>query len=752
MAPKSKKRTSREISAYNDFKDAGFNVRFSDLNESIKPFELSREAKKYTDPIVKKIKNVDELDDYSLDLLAEQFKTEKQIDDVLDLIKRDQERQLGELTDIFLDAGDEKDASQQVVDNLNKEIKELQEQHRDKGKQLSDASYENTGWAADFTSLQLNLNTLVFNNNNMPPLESFFDGYEKEVGFVMNWRNQEKDPAKIMQKEMMASCMKKCAEFTGPLIEMYKAGSEFCSFRFSEATGGKYENANEAYTKFSNAVRNFLGAVKCGIKKTDNGEEIDKESLASVISDISGVYDILGGDLDIEKIKEANSGFLLFDTGKKLEHQQNIKYIEQNRKACLLVNKFLNYLPHISYARIDGEYIPGRQIKAGYFDPIAEQQSLEKAFKKYKELDEEQFDIQKRLDGKNADLERFTELTLKPDEEKRKNAFNAMNDMYKDMKDFQVNAASFKAKLMKKLDELEQARKYQEELRKAEEVKKNKAQAEAKEKEDRIRQEEARRKEEEDRRRQEEARNAATKVQAVDGDAIDANIYRKELLRLTKELTSKTYHIGQRNSQGFIDLKNALSRMLNPKENYDKKEMVSKNDFIEQMKVLEDACAEYSRNHENRNLNDNQMTRLKIMSRIKNVINMAKDDVDPMSIEGRRRMLVEKYNNAKFIDTLKNSKAAPEDKLAAQNSLLKYDSIGPMAVLEAEKNQAMKALLDKFTVKEMSEDEYFQNVMDQHKDNEIKAKTDAMLKELKKPGARFLKEINNPQKSSEKVL
>ena len=120
-----------------------------------------------------------------------------------------------------------------------------------------------------------------------------------------------------------------------------------------------------------------------------------------------------------------------------------------------------------------------------------------------------------------------------------------MNDMYKDMKDFQVNAASFKAKLMKKLDELEQARKYQEELRKAEEVKKNKAQAEAKEKEDRIRQEEARRKEEEDRRRQEEARNAATKVQGViNGEKLVIFTEHKDtLIYLQERLSNSGYKV-----------------------------------------------------------------------------------------------------------------------------------------------------------------------------------------------------------------
>ena len=227
MAPKTTKRREREAEVQYYFDTAGFNVRYSDQNTSVVPSRLTEEAKEFTKPITKHIINVENLDEYTLGSLCEQFHTEKDIDDILDLIKKDQEAELGELTDYYLERGDEKDASERVANGLKEEIKEIQAEYDSTDAQRKAISFTNNGWKKDFPEIQRTFSTFLFGENNAYKFdESIFDGYENEAAFVEQWSEKGTKENKLLQKTKMATNMRKCAECNGPLIDLYRAGKK----------------------------------------------------------------------------------------------------------------------------------------------------------------------------------------------------------------------------------------------------------------------------------------------------------------------------------------------------------------------------------------------------------------------------------------------------------------------------------------------------------------------------------------------
>ena len=156
---------------------------------------------------------------------------------------------------------------------------------------------------------------------------------------------------------------------------------------------------------------------------------------------------------------------------------------------------------------------------------------------------------------------------------------------------------------------------------------------------------------------------------------INQKPYLEEIQRLAKDL-DKTIGVFQRNTKPFKDLCDALKSIKEQNGFSDKQ--LSKEAFSKAFEKVKACCAQYARDHSDPakypELKGNMPKRLKIMSRILNVLDMADKGIDPHSKQGREIMLKEKYLNAQYMNDLASSN--PALKKRAQENLLKFNQVG----------------------------------------------------------------------------
>ena len=157
--------------------------------------------------------------------------------------------------------------------------------------------------------------------------------------------------------------------------------------------------------------------------------------------------------------------------------------------------------------------------------------------------------------------------------------------------------------------------------------------------------------------------------------AINQKPYLEEIQRLAKDL-DKTIGVFQRNTKPFKDLCDALKSIKEQNGFSDKQ--LPKEAFSKAFENVKSCCAQYARDHSDParypELKGNMPQRLKIMSRILNVLDMADKGIDPHSKQGREIMLKEKYLNAQNMKDLASSN--PALKKRAQENLLTFNQVG----------------------------------------------------------------------------
>ena len=158
-------------------------------------------------------------------------------------------------------------------------------------------------------------------------------------------------------------------------------------------------------------------------------------------------------------------------------------------------------------------------------------------------------------------------------------------------------------------------------------------------------------------------------------EKIDQKPYLEEIQRLAKDL-DKTIGVFQRNTKPFKDLCSAL-KSIKEQKGFDSKP-ISRDAFRQAFENVKANCRQYAIDHSNTanypELRGNMPQRLKIMSRILNVLDMADKGIDPHSKQGREIMLKEKYLNAQYMKDLAGSN--PALKKIAQENLLKFNQVG----------------------------------------------------------------------------
>ncbi len=509
---------------------------------------------------------------------------------------------------------------------------------------------------------------------------------------------------KHYQKTNMYTNMLIVASVTDSVKELFAAGNEYVSEEMVENSASDY-TVRDRLNAFFSKLRPFLEACNIGYTydTADNSFSVDRKSLSDALLGFNDTRELLAKDLKIEEEKLERSGLLGLDfTGKRSEHKTATEYISQNYNTLILIIRMLGYIPIMEH---------------NGWDLAKMSHDLDVLIETKENISDESFDLSKQIEEtkkditltKNDTLPRFTKSRddMKTQVERVFSAREDFDDKLgaliasltpEEGKDYGEDSAITaeelkglpKAQVLTYIaDKISKDKTvYANTLNRIEQIKADKQKA----LEERLKAEAAAKAELEKNikaAKQAEAPvvpkapampKAPSEPKKVSSTAtINTKNYLEELKRLSIAL-DKTDHFYQNNTRGFKALQSELKSVREYKGAFGDN-MLNKQQFMGWLKTVDDACKTYAADHADKNgkytaLDSTQMQRLKLMSRIKDIIYMADNDIDPMLKKGRQAMLMEKYNNAECLNILQSKTATTEQKQAAKKRMTDFGNSG----------------------------------------------------------------------------